>query len=273
MGVPVGLAAAVLKIPFITHDSDAIPGLANRIIARWARKHAVALPKEIYAYPPEATVTVGVPVAAEYRPVTLELKTQYRREINTPTDCKLLFIIGGGLGAQRVNMAIAEASDRLLADFPDLVIVHGVGRSNEAQMTSLYESRLAPHDATRVRVVGFLHDVYRYSGAADVVVTRAGATNLAEFAIQGKACVVVPNPLLTGGHQLKNAAYLQSEQAVDLVSDIDIVNKPDLLQRTISSLLADAQRQRVLGERFKTFAHPNAARELADLLLNEAKVS
>jgi UDP-N-acetylglucosamine--N-acetylmuramyl-(pentapeptide) pyrophosphoryl-undecaprenol N-acetylglucosamine transferase len=63
VGVPVGLAAAVLRIPYITHDSDALPGLANRIIAPWAKKHAVGLPKEVYSYPPDKTITVGVPLA------------------------------------------------------------------------------------------------------------------------------------------------------------------------------------------------------------------
>jgi UDP-N-acetylglucosamine--N-acetylmuramyl-(pentapeptide) pyrophosphoryl-undecaprenol N-acetylglucosamine transferase len=63
VGVPVGLMAALRGIPYVTHDSDAVPGLANRIIARWARLHAVGLPKEVYAYPPAKTVTVGVPSA------------------------------------------------------------------------------------------------------------------------------------------------------------------------------------------------------------------
>lgn len=94
VGVPVGLAAAGLKIPFITHDSDAIPGLANRIIARWARKHAVALPAEVYSYDPSRTVTVGVPVIHEYTRVTPETQRQYKQEIGLSDDAQLLFIIG-----------------------------------------------------------------------------------------------------------------------------------------------------------------------------------
>lgn len=78
VGVPVGLAAAQLKIPYVTHDSDAIPGLANRIIARWAAIHAVALPAEVYAYPPAKTVTTGIPLQADFSPVTDSLRSQYR---------------------------------------------------------------------------------------------------------------------------------------------------------------------------------------------------
>ena len=112
VGVPVGLAAAMLHIPFVTHDSDAIPGLANRIIARWASKHAVALPKEIYAYAPAKTVTVGVPVASDYQLVTDKSQQDYRQQLGLKADAKLLFVIGGGLGAQRVNEAIADAALR-----------------------------------------------------------------------------------------------------------------------------------------------------------------
>lgn len=271
VGVPVGLAAAWLHIPFVTHDSDALPGLANRLIARWANKHAVALPKEVYAYPPNKTVTVGVPVTADYQLVTSELQVKYRREIQVSNDVPMVFIVGGGLGAQRVNEAIAAGVPKLLQEFPNVRIVHGVGRANEARMTERYASLVPAENVSQITVVGFLHDVYRYSGAADVVVTRAGATNLAEFAVQGKACIVVPNPVLTGGHQLKNAAFLEAQQATEQVSEADIERDPLILTERIIALLHNPERRTELGRKFTAFGHPNAARELAELLLNEAK--
>src|SRR5665213_914894 len=82
VGVPVGLAAAQLNIPFITHDSDAIPGLANRIIARWATAHAVALPKSAYDYPPDKTFTVGVPISHEFQPLSAALQKKYRQQLD-----------------------------------------------------------------------------------------------------------------------------------------------------------------------------------------------
>lgn len=269
VGVPVGLAAAWLHIPFVTHDSDAIPGLANRIIGRWARKHAVALPAEVYAYDPAKTVAVGVPVKAEYQLVTPEMKADYRQELGIPASAKMLFIIGGGLGAQRINQAIVGAMPDLMAQLPDLYVVHGAGRANEEAVRTRYAELLKPTELTRVNVVGFLHDVYRYSGAADVVVTRAGATNLAEFAVQGKACVVVPSPFLTGGHQLKNAKYLEEQQATEQVSEAEIEANANVLAERVAALLSDPARQAALGQKFTSFGHPQAAKELARLLLNE----
>ncbi|HWB38631.1 MAG TPA: glycosyltransferase, partial [Candidatus Saccharimonadales bacterium] len=105
VGVPVGLAAARLKLPYMTHDSDALPGLANRIVARWAHLHAVALPVDVYSYPKNKTVQTGIPLQAEFKPVTAELAKKYRQEIDVPANAKLLFVIGGGLGAERVNKA------------------------------------------------------------------------------------------------------------------------------------------------------------------------
>ncbi len=269
VGVPVGLAAASLHIPYITHDSDAMPGLANRIIARWAKLHAVALPAEVYNYPASKTVTTGIPLRVNFVPVTDKLKKKYRQEIQVPKSAKMLFVIGGGLGAQHVNTAVAEAMPHLLHEFSDLYIVHVAGRANEADMKKLYNDILTPGEQGRVRVFGYLSDVYLYSGAADIIVSRAGATNLAEFAVQGKACVVIPSPFLSGGHQLKNARYLADHQAIELLNESDISADPNRLAKQVSALVHDTDRQRELGSYLSNFAKPQATQEIAQLLLKQ----
>lgn len=271
VGVPVGLAAAKLHLPYVTHDSDALPGLANRIIARWATKHAVALPVEVYNYPAAKTVQTGIPLQADFQAVTPELKQRYRKELDLKPAAKLLFIIGGGLGAERVNGAVAEVVPHLLHEYPDLQVVHGVGRLHETTMQARYEAELEPKQQGRVQVVGYVPDVYRYSGAADLVITRAGATNLAEFAVQGKACIVVPNPLLTGGHQLKNAEYLANQHAAVILSEADLTADPNRLAKLVSDLLPAEQRLQALGKALQTFAMPDATHRLAALLLRQAK--
>ncbi len=269
VGVPVGLAARGLKIPYITHDSDAIPGLANRIIGRWAVLHAVALPKEVYAYPADKTVTTGIPLQANFVPLTDSLYKKYRQETEVPERAKFLFVVGGGLGSQRVNRAVAQAVPHLLHEFGDLHVVQVAGRANETEVRELYEHELTAGQQGRVRVFGYIDDVYRYSGAANVVITRAGATNLAEFALQGKACVIIPSPFLTGGHQLKNAKVLEEQGAAVVIDEQVLAEDPNRLAKQVSELLRDAKRQQELGQRLHTFAKPNATRELAELILQQ----
>lgn len=272
IGVPVGLAAASLHLPYLTHDSDAIPGLANRIIARWASLHAVAMPKGVYDYPSEKTVTTGIPLQADFVQVTEKLKEKYRKEINIPPTALLLFVIGGGLGAVRVNTAVAEAMPHLLHEFSNLYVVHGVGRANQAGMEAYYNTNLTPGEQGRVRVVGYIADVYRYSGAADVIITRAGATNLAEFAVQGKACIVIPSPFLAGGHQLKNAQVLVDQHAALVLNETDLTADTNRLAKRVSSLLHDPTARKKLSAQLATFAKPQATQELAQLILKLAGV-
>ncbi len=269
VGVPVGLAAASRHIPFITHDSDAIPGLANRMISRWARLHAVALPKNVYAYPEAKTITTGIPLQSSFKPVTEALKAEYRQEIDIPLTSPLLFVIGGGLGSQRVNGAVAEIVPHLLREFPDLYVVHGVGRANAVEMNGLYDAKLTSQQQGRVRVFGYVNDVFRYSGAADVIVTRAGATNLAEFALQGKACVVVPSPFLTGGHQLKNAHYLEEINAAVIIDEEELLADPNRLAHQVSELLKDSAKRTALGSQLATLAKPHATQAIAKLILEQ----
>jgi UDP-N-acetylglucosamine--N-acetylmuramyl-(pentapeptide) pyrophosphoryl-undecaprenol N-acetylglucosamine transferase len=273
VGVPVGLAAAVRHIPFITHDSDALPGLANRIIARWATLHAVALPKEVYSYPLAKTVTVGVPVQDKYVPLNTKAVQQHRRDLGLAPHAKVVLITGGGLGAQRLNEAVATILPDVLDAFPDLTVIQTVGRMHQGAIQRTYEQQLSPGQKSRVVVKGYVSDLYRYSGAADVIITRAGATAIAEFAVQGKACILVPNPILTGGHQLKNAQVLADKGAVVVVPEADLKKNAEKLKSALTDLLADPLKQAELGHQLAAFARPGAAKELAVLLLEQAQVS
>jgi UDP-N-acetylglucosamine--N-acetylmuramyl-(pentapeptide) pyrophosphoryl-undecaprenol N-acetylglucosamine transferase len=269
VSVPVCLGAALRRVPYITHDSDPIPSLANRIIAPWARLHAVALPADIYPYPPGKTVTTGIPLNKEFKPVTAALKKHYRSEIKISNGVRLLFIIGGGLGSQRVNHAVAGALPHLLRDFKDLHVVHVVGRANLTDMESFYKTELPQEEQGRVQVLDFIQDVYRYSGAADIVITRAGATNLAEFAVQGKACIVVPSPFLAAGHQLKNGQYLAEQGAALVIDENDLTNDPNRLAKQVAQLLHNPDQTKALEAKLAGFARPNATQAITKLILEQ----
>jgi UDP-N-acetylglucosamine--N-acetylmuramyl-(pentapeptide) pyrophosphoryl-undecaprenol N-acetylglucosamine transferase len=271
VSVPVCLGGGLRGIPYITHDSDPIPSLANRMIAPWARLHAVALPADIYPYKPDKTITTGIPLNQEFKPVTDAVRKHYRNELKIPKDAKLLFIIGGGLGSQRVNRAVADALPHLLRDFQDLHVFHVVGRANEAEMRKAYLSELPVDAQGRVQIMSFIPDVYRYSGAADIVICRAGATNLAEFAVQGKACIVVPSSFLAGGHQIKNAGYLAEQGAAAIITEDDLTDDPNRLAKQVAGLLHNPQQIEALGKKLAAFAQPHATQTIAKLILEQAR--
>jgi UDP-N-acetylglucosamine--N-acetylmuramyl-(pentapeptide) pyrophosphoryl-undecaprenol N-acetylglucosamine transferase len=121
-----------------------------------------------------------------------------------------------------------------------------------------------------VEVLGYTKQLHELSCAADLIITRAGATAIAEFAVQGKACLLVPSPFLAGGHQLKNAVALQQAKAVAVLDEKSLVDAP-LVFATISSLLEDTDTRHELQQRIRTLAHPNAASELAELIIKVAR--
>ncbi len=270
VSVPVALGGKLNGIPFITHDSDSVPSLANRLIARWAELHAVALPEDVYPYPLSKTKMVGIPLSQTFQQVTPALKKQYMHQAGVPLDAQVLAITGGGNGAQQLNDAVVANAAYLFKCYPKLHIVHVAGRDLEAATKAGYEKILAPADRGRVQVLGYTTDSYLYTGAADVIIARAGATYLAEFAVQGKACIIVPADQLVGGHQTQNAKVLAERGAVVLLTQAQ-ADQERRLGTIVGELLDDTAKRAMLGSQLREFARDDAAEELAMLLLGIAK--
>ncbi len=259
VGVPVGIAAHLHTIPFITHDSDALPGLANRIVGRWARTHAVAMPAEIYSYPQAKTIQVGVLVEPNFKPVTPETQADMKRQIEVPQDATMLLITGGSSGAQNINVAVKAIVDELLLQYPDLYIVHQAGKG-KAGIYGTYTHK-------RLRVIEFMRPMYVYTGAADIVVSRASGNTVAELGTQGKAVIAVANPLLTGGHQVKNAEALRAAGAALIVTETAKATNAEELKASIIQLLDNPDQRKELSKTLQDVTLINAAEKLAQLLL------
>lgn len=257
--VPIGFASAMLNVPYMTHDSDALPGLANRLVAPWAVLHATALPEEFYMYPKSITKHVGVLVGEGFQEITPQLQNTYKTELGVPQDSRLLLVTGGSLGAKRLNEPISDIADKLLKDYQDLYIVHQVGKSGE----HLYDN----FESNRLVSARLLTDMHRYTGAADLIVARGGANTLGELAVQGKAVIVVPNKQLTGGHQLKNAKRLEEKHAVAVVNEKNRKSDAHDLDKTIRELLKDSDKRVRLSGNLRKAYPDNAARKVAVLLL------
>ena len=269
IGVPVGLAAASRGIKYITHDSDTMPGLANRIIARWADSHAVGMPEDLYSYPKNKTHYVGVPISHNYELINLIKQNQYKEDIGLKKGQQLLLVTGGGLGAMTLNTVILKIADKLLKDNVNLVIVLIAGKENEKDLSQKFSKAIDERVGDRLLIKGFINDLYKYSGAADLIMTRAGATNMAEFAAQAKACIVIPSPHLVGGHQIKNARAFYDSSAIDLIEEESALNNPDMVMKRLNLLLNDDTKRRLLAANLHNFSFKDSAFELAKMILSK----
>ncbi len=259
VGVPIGLAAAMLRIPFITHDSDVVPGRANRIIARWARKHATGMPESFYAYPKSKTVCVGVPVSNKYVPSAPALVKAAKKKLGIKPTQKVVMVTGGSQGSQRINEMIKVTIEQLLAD-ESVTMIHHVGHGNE----DLYET----FSDERLIVAPFFDNFSEVVMASDVIVTRAGATSMAEFGIVGKSTIVIPSPFLAGGHQLANARELAKANATIIVDESAAMDHPLQLLDAIHKVLYNKTYANKIAKNLQNITKSHAAADIAKLLLN-----
>ncbi|HSW79044.1 MAG TPA: UDP-N-acetylglucosamine--N-acetylmuramyl-(pentapeptide) pyrophosphoryl-undecaprenol N-acetylglucosamine transferase [Candidatus Babeliales bacterium] len=266
VAVPVGIAAKMRGIPIVTHDSDSLPGLANRIIGRWAKIHATGMPARYYLYPERSIKHVGIPIDERIKTVTPKLQAETKQKLKLPKDSRVILLSGGGNGSQRLNELMLSVAPELLQTNLGLYLIHLAGISNEEDVKSSYALMPEPlHD--RVRVFGFSSDFYSYSAAADLVIARAGATTMAELAAAAKACIVIPSPFLAGGHQIKNAEELAAHDAIVQLPE---ETTPDELLALINSLLSNDSRRFELASNLHATAKPGASKNLAALILKIA---
>ncbi len=267
VSVPVALAAWLRRIPYITHDSDSTPSLANRIIAPMAARNAVALEPKMYPYTQDKTVRVGVPINEAFHRVSAKDKQAYKKKLGLEKYKQMIFVTGGGNGADTLNHLVKSNVGYLLKRYPDLVIVHTAGRKLSKDLEVDYNQILGKKLSKRVVVKDFVNDLYAYSGAADVVIARGGATNLTEFAAQRKACVIIPSSKLIWN--IRNVHTLAEQGAVLELSE-DQAEQELRLAHLVANLLDHKEAREVLETKFAQFYIPNAAGKLAKLLFEIA---
>ena len=262
--LPVGMAARLLRIPVVIHDSDAHPGLTNRLLAGGAAAIATGAPLHHYPYPKAKSHYVGIPISAAFKPFTVDERVSLKQRLGFDASRPLIVITGGGLGAKRLNDAVVAALDELLA-VTSVMLISGAGQYDELKAK-------VPVDHDSFQLKAFVSEgMAEVLGAADVVVARAGATTIMELAALAKPTILVPNAYLTGGHQLKNAAAFAENGAVEILNEDELERHPAMLAHLISELLGDNNRLLEMQQNFFTYAKPDAAKEVADLIIAAAK--
>ena len=259
--LPVGIAARLCRVPVMIHDSDARPGLTNRILAPRADMIATGYPLENYPYDARKTHYTGVPINDKFTTISSDVQRKLKKRLGLSGKTPLVVAIGGGLGSRSINDAMIEALPKLAGVGAHAIIV--AGKKNYMYAKEACEPY---HNVT---VFEFITEgLTSLLGAADIVVTRASATSLQELAGLEKPVIAVPAKQL--GDQHKNAAVYKDADAAIVLTDDDIA-KPNLLGNEIVDLLHDETRRKSLAKHLHEFAKPNAARDVAVLLVGLAK--
>jgi len=284
VGLPVGLVARKLKVPYVVHESDAVPGLANRVLMEhatviatgWAGLDLSKLKKKdgtplLGATEAEAgnVVQVGIPVAPEYTEVDEAKQRKLKQSFGFDPEKTLVVVTGGSQGAENINVAMTEILPEMLK-FTNVGLV--AGRKHYENMVDLkrYEEWDKAKLKSGFRMWEFNSAMYELMGAADVVVSRAGATTIAELAALSKAVVLVPFERLPGAHQLRNAEKLKELGAVLMVGDEKIQQDPKALLEEVRHLIRAPREREELAKKLHAEAMPDAAEKLAAILIDIA---
>jgi UDP-N-acetylglucosamine--N-acetylmuramyl-(pentapeptide) pyrophosphoryl-undecaprenol N-acetylglucosamine transferase len=252
-GPVVGLAAA-RGIPTLLMEQNAVPGLTNRMLAPVVRAAAVTYDDALQFFGTKGFVS-GNPV----RPEFFEGEGAHAQHGVPPAAARVL-VFGGSQGAHAINVAMVEAAPRLAAASPRLAITHQTGERDLEMVREGY--RRAGLEA---RVEPFLYEMDREMKAADVIVSRAGATTLAELTAAGRPSILVPLPTATDDHQRKNADALVRQGAALMIEQRALSG--DRLAAEIGTLAGDGARRGAMSAAARRLARPDAARVIVDKVI------
>ena len=272
VGLPVGLVAKLLKIPYVVHESDVVAGLANRMLMKRAKVVAMGMPFDKGIKGRENWVWVGIPVAAEYKKTSTSSQKQLKRSAGFDPEKPLVMVTGGSQGSEHINLAMREILPEMLK-FSSVGLV--AGRKHYEEMVDLkkYEEWDKAKLQSNFRLWNFSPTMQELLGAADVVVSRAGATTIAELAILAKPTVLVPYEKLPGDHQTKNAERLEKLGAVMVVPDTEMSEKPETLLETVRTLVRSPKKREELAQRLHEEGKTDASERLAEILIEIGAVS
>lgn len=262
--IPVVIAAWLYRIPILIHESDAAAGTANRKLAKLAKRIAVSYPEAEQFFPREKSALTGNPVRPDIASGSSQmLREKYELTISKP----IILVLGGSQGSRVINKAIVRILPHIL---PRAQIIHQTGENNyEEVVRSAAELGIkAGHEG--YVPIGFM-DIEMMKNAlaaADLIISRAGANAISEIAANSKPVILVPLEDSANDHQRLNAYSLARIGAALVLEENNLGE--NLLYENVINLLDNEKMRRNMGEKIKVFYHPDAARKIAEAVIEIA---
>lgn len=255
---PLLQVANSFNIPTVLQEQNSFPGITNKLLSKKANAICVAYENLERFFPKDKIVFTGNPVRQD----VLDIENKKQEGINyfkLEANKKILLILGGSLGARRVNQLIAKELDFILES----------GLQVFWQCGKLYfEEYKHFNNKENVQVVSFIDRMDLIYAATDFVISRAGASSVSELCLVGKPVIFIPSPNVAEDHQTKNAKAIVDKKGAILLKENELDEK---FETTFSELISNESLQKELSHNIKSLAKPNATKDIVEEIIKLIK--
>lgn len=242
--------ANMLNIPTVIQEQNSFPGITNKLLSKKANKICVAYEKLDRFFPKDKMILTGNPVRQDL--IDIEGKrAEALQYFNLDASKKTLLVLGGSLGARRLNQLIEKELDKFIAQ--DVQVIWQCGK--------LYFEDYKKYNQGNVQVLAFIDRMDLVYAAADIVISRAGASSVSELCIVGKPVIFIPSPNVAEDHQTKNAQAIVDKKGALMLKESELDSQFSLV---FEALLKDQGKQEQLSKYIKHLALPNATKQIVD---------
>ncbi|TDE54210.1 undecaprenyldiphospho-muramoylpentapeptide beta-N-acetylglucosaminyltransferase [Flavobacterium sp. GT3P67] len=247
---PLLQVAAIAGIPTVIQEQNSFPGITNKLLSKKANKICVAYENLERFFPKEKMILTGNPVRQDL--IDIESKREEAIQFfNLDPNKKTLLVLGGSLGARRVNQLIEKELANMLSQ--NVQVIWQCGK--------LYLEDYKKYNSANVQVVAFIERMDLVYAAADIVISRAGASSVSELCIVGKPVIFIPSPNVAEDHQTKNAQAIVDKKGALMLKESELDSQFSLV---FEVLLKDLGKQNQLSENIKLLAMPEATKQIVD---------
>ena len=247
--------AGQMGIPTFIQEQNSYAGITNKMLAKNAHKICVAYDAMEQFFPKEKIVKTGNPIRDGLLNIA-ECRSEGLSYFHLDSQRKTLLVLGGSLGARRINQLIEQ----------QLPLFEQLGVQVLWQCGKLYYEEYKKYNSEQVRILAFIDRMELAYAAADVIISRAGASSVSELCVVGKPVIFIPSPNVAEDHQTKNARAIADKQAAILLRESELNEQ---FANTFSKLIADEAQQEALSAHIKALAQPNATKDIVNLILND----
>ena len=248
---PLLQVATSKKIPSLIQEQNSFPGITNKLLSKKANKICVAYDGLERFFPEDKIIKTGNPVRQGLLDIDSK-RDEAQKMFSLEQDKKTLFVLGGSLGARRINKLIEKELDFILS--LNIQVIWQCGK--------LYYDKYKIYSNTKhVQVHEFINNMDFAYAASDIIISRAGASSVSELCIVGKPVIFIPSPNVAEDHQTKNAMAIVNENAALLIKEADL--EVDF-ENKFSQLMLSVEKQKELSENIKKLALVDATKQIAD---------